>query len=240
MKSYLSIRETAEKWGVSERRINQYCAEERIPGAHRFGKSWAIPADAEKPADPRRQRQRAECASDEMAPGTMPDHTNLMPLMNTAFAPGHCRAAVEAMAAAILGSPFAGEQEITTYIIGDTYFYSVASESVKTPSFKVENGELFVSYDDGGTWTSIGSIDGAPGEDGQDGAPGEDGREIELRVDGGYIQWKYNTDPESSWKNLIALSALQGDKGDKGDPGTDGQDGEDGADGQTQIGRAHV
>ena len=100
MNSYLSIRETAEKWGVSERRINQYCAEERIPGAHRFGKSWAIPADAEKPADPRRQRQRAECASDEMAPGTMPDHTNLMPLMNTAFAPGHCRAAVEAMAAA--------------------------------------------------------------------------------------------------------------------------------------------
>ena len=139
----------------------------------------------------------------------------------------------EAGAAAILGSPFAGEQEITTYIIGDTYFYSVASESVKTPSFKVENGELFVSYDDGGTWTSIGSIDAADGEDGQDGAPGEDGREIELRVDGGYIQWKYNTDPESSWKNLIALSALQGDKGDKGDPGTDGQDGEDGADGQT-------
>ncbi len=33
MKSYLSIRETAEKWGVSERRINQYCAEECIPPA---------------------------------------------------------------------------------------------------------------------------------------------------------------------------------------------------------------
>ena len=44
MKNYLSIREAAEKWGVSERRINQYCAEGRIPGVQRFGKSWAIPA----------------------------------------------------------------------------------------------------------------------------------------------------------------------------------------------------
>ena len=33
--------------GVSERRINQYCAEGRIPGAHRFGKSWAIPENAQ-------------------------------------------------------------------------------------------------------------------------------------------------------------------------------------------------
>lgn len=32
MKGYLSIREAAENWGVSERRVNQYCAEGRIPG----------------------------------------------------------------------------------------------------------------------------------------------------------------------------------------------------------------
>ncbi|MEE0733115.1 MAG: helix-turn-helix domain-containing protein [Acutalibacteraceae bacterium] len=62
MKSYLSIREAAEKWGVSERRINQYCAEGRIPGAQRFGKSWAIPDDAEKPGDPRRMRRQATSA----------------------------------------------------------------------------------------------------------------------------------------------------------------------------------
>ena len=30
---YITVREAAEKWGVSERRINQYCAEGRIPGA---------------------------------------------------------------------------------------------------------------------------------------------------------------------------------------------------------------
>lgn len=103
MKSYLSIREAAEKWGVSERRINQYCAEGRIPGAQRFGKSWAIPDGAEKPGDPRRMRRQATSAPAETAPGSLLDHTNLMPLMNTAFAPGHCREAVEAMTAGLSG-----------------------------------------------------------------------------------------------------------------------------------------
>ena len=97
--SYLSVRETAEKWSVSERRINQYCSEGRIPGAQRFGKSWAIPADAEKPGDPRRIRQQVRAVPAQASPGVLPDHTNLMPLMNTAFAPGHCRETVEAMAA---------------------------------------------------------------------------------------------------------------------------------------------
>ncbi len=99
MKSFLSLREAAEKWGVSERRINQYCTEGRIPGVQRIGKAWAIPTDAEKPGDPRRIRRQGNPASVQAAPGGLLDHTNLMPLMNTAFAPGHCREAVEAMAA---------------------------------------------------------------------------------------------------------------------------------------------
>ncbi len=53
MKGYLSSREMSYKWKVSERRINQYLLEGRIPGAERFGRSWAIPEDAEKPTDPR-------------------------------------------------------------------------------------------------------------------------------------------------------------------------------------------
>lgn len=59
MEGYLSIREAAEKWGVSQRRINQYCAEGRIPGAERFGGSWAIPENARKPGDPRREKKKA-------------------------------------------------------------------------------------------------------------------------------------------------------------------------------------
>lgn len=40
IKGYISIREASYRWGVSERRVNQYCAEGRIPGASRFGRSW--------------------------------------------------------------------------------------------------------------------------------------------------------------------------------------------------------
>ena len=58
MKGYLSIRETSYKWNVSERRVNQYVTERRIPGVERFGKSWAIPEDAKKPTDPRKDRNR--------------------------------------------------------------------------------------------------------------------------------------------------------------------------------------
>jgi hypothetical protein len=54
---YISIREASYKWGVSERRVTQYCAAGRIPGVSRFGRSWAIPADAEKPQDPRREKR---------------------------------------------------------------------------------------------------------------------------------------------------------------------------------------
>ena len=97
MKSYLSLREAAKKWGVSERRVNQYCAEGRIPGAQRLGKAWAVPADAQKPGDPRRTRQGKGAPVGETADGLL-DHANLMPLMNTVFVPGHCREAVEAMA----------------------------------------------------------------------------------------------------------------------------------------------
>ena len=50
---YLSIKQTSEKWGVSTRRIQVLCAEDRIPGATKIGSYWAIPADAEKPKDER-------------------------------------------------------------------------------------------------------------------------------------------------------------------------------------------
>lgn len=50
---YLSISQMAEKWGVSRRRIQVLCSENRIEGAVRIGFVWAIPSDAKKPADGR-------------------------------------------------------------------------------------------------------------------------------------------------------------------------------------------
>ncbi|MDR2505626.1 MAG: helix-turn-helix domain-containing protein [Oscillospiraceae bacterium] len=50
---YISTKEAAEKWGISERRIQKLCEEGRIHGAVRFVRVWAIPQDAEKPQDGR-------------------------------------------------------------------------------------------------------------------------------------------------------------------------------------------
>lgn len=58
MKGYLSIREVSYKWGVSERRVNQYVTQGCIPGVERFGRSWAIPENAKKPEDPRKSGKR--------------------------------------------------------------------------------------------------------------------------------------------------------------------------------------
>ena len=50
---YLSIKQTAEKWGISGRRIQRLCSENRVPGAMKIGSYWAVPADALNPKDER-------------------------------------------------------------------------------------------------------------------------------------------------------------------------------------------
>jgi len=57
MVDYISVRYAAEKWGISERRIQKLCEENRIDGVVRFGRSWAIPKNAEKPIDGRTIRK---------------------------------------------------------------------------------------------------------------------------------------------------------------------------------------
>ena len=46
---YLSVKEIAEKWNISERSVRNYCAEGRIGGAFLTGKTWNIPEIAVKP-----------------------------------------------------------------------------------------------------------------------------------------------------------------------------------------------
>lgn len=50
---YMTIKEAAEKWNLSVRRVQTICSEGDIPGAMKFGTVWAIPIDAEKPTDRR-------------------------------------------------------------------------------------------------------------------------------------------------------------------------------------------
>ena len=46
---YLTAQEIADRWNLSKRTVQQLCAAGRIPGARKFTRAWAIPADAEKP-----------------------------------------------------------------------------------------------------------------------------------------------------------------------------------------------
>ncbi|HOC97739.1 MAG TPA: Fic family protein [Bacilli bacterium] len=46
---YLSVSETAKKWGLSERSVRNYCKQGRVLGAYLNGKTWLIPENAIKP-----------------------------------------------------------------------------------------------------------------------------------------------------------------------------------------------
>ena len=50
---YMTLKEAAEKWGVTPRRVNYYCVAGRIPGAVKMAGVWLIPKNAEKPIDGR-------------------------------------------------------------------------------------------------------------------------------------------------------------------------------------------
>lgn len=57
---YLTSVECAKKWNVSQRRVAIYCKEGRIEGAVLMGRMWLIPANADKPEDPRRVRKMGQ------------------------------------------------------------------------------------------------------------------------------------------------------------------------------------
>lgn len=50
---YISARETATRWDISQRRVAALCSEGRIAGAMLVGNSWIIPCDSVKPIDAR-------------------------------------------------------------------------------------------------------------------------------------------------------------------------------------------
>ena len=50
---FMSAREAADKWGISQRRVAVLCSESRIDNAIMVGNMWIIPTTAEKPIDAR-------------------------------------------------------------------------------------------------------------------------------------------------------------------------------------------
>ena len=50
---YITAKQAAEKWGISDRRVRILCSQGKIPGAYQQGRAWKIPYDATKPTDKR-------------------------------------------------------------------------------------------------------------------------------------------------------------------------------------------
>lgn len=50
---FMTVKQAAESWDISERRVRVLCTEGKIPGAFQEGRGWKIPLDAQKPADGR-------------------------------------------------------------------------------------------------------------------------------------------------------------------------------------------
>lgn len=55
---YMTLKEAAEKWGVTPRRVNYYCAGGRIPGAVKMAGVWLLTKTVEKPLDGRIKQGR--------------------------------------------------------------------------------------------------------------------------------------------------------------------------------------
>ncbi len=64
---YISASEASERWGVSLRQVQRLLAGGRIPSAKKYGQSWMIPLDAEKPSDPRRETALQKTLSSDLA-----------------------------------------------------------------------------------------------------------------------------------------------------------------------------
>lgn len=76
MQGYLSVQETAAKWGITPRQVQILCKENRIIGASKISRIWVIPSDADKPT--------AACELDNAE--TMVDLSNAPYTMHEFFA----------------------------------------------------------------------------------------------------------------------------------------------------------
>lgn len=78
---YISALEASERWGISLRQVQRLLADNRIPHAKKYGRSWMIPDVAEKPVDLRKEKKPpGQSLSSELAhiieatSGPMPAH----------------------------------------------------------------------------------------------------------------------------------------------------------------------
>ena len=133
MLSYISAREVAEKWNISQRRVAILCSEDRIKGAMMVGNMWIIPSNAEKPIDKRTVRFEKT------------HKTELKPFIKWAGGKGQLVDEIEKMI------PDGGDRDLAKYaepmVGGGALFFSVLSRyNFKEFYISDINAELINAY----------------------------------------------------------------------------------------------
>ena len=57
---YMTLKEAAEKWGVTPRRVNYYCAGGRIPGAVKMAGVWPKSGPSRLVVEGRKEERKKE------------------------------------------------------------------------------------------------------------------------------------------------------------------------------------
>lgn len=57
---YITAHQAAEKWNISQRRVQILCSQGRIEGVFKLGDNWAIPSNTQKPMDCRKRESKGK------------------------------------------------------------------------------------------------------------------------------------------------------------------------------------
>ena len=127
---YLTVKETAKRWGISVRTVNMHLNKGRVPGAIRKEQGWLIPADAQKPEDRRRKvvpeqapKRKVKC---------------FMPILSLSYQSGQFSQAV---------SQFTDEDERNAAWAGQFYFQGKADQALEAAErcFSSESADIRLS-----------------------------------------------------------------------------------------------
>lgn len=145
---YITVKEASERWGITERRICKLCVEGRIPGAAKFGWSWAIPADAAKPSDARVKKESAEYFNEKKASAIRIDRVWSMPNKNTFDIPPISMLLDEELTDGLWIDPFANKNKYATITndlnpVFDTDYHLDALDFLKTFDDASVDGVLY-------------------------------------------------------------------------------------------------
>ncbi len=126
---YLTVKETAQRWGVSVRTVNMHLNAGRVAGAVRKEHGWLVPANAQKPIDRRRKQ-------DEAPPVRVVKR--FMPIFSMTFGEGGFVKAVEQLE---------DEEERAVAWTGHHYFRGEAEQAMELAAsvFDSESAEIRLS-----------------------------------------------------------------------------------------------